>query len=91
MKASNRAYRPEMVRSTHWSLHCDSKTTASFHSAPKESIEPPGANDPQTDFFALYRRESEDFDGDYARKYDEDLDTPLILVSGSTFSFDTEG
>jgi len=58
---------------------------------PKKFIEPPRTNDPRTDFFALYRREFEEFDGDYARKYDEDLDTPLILVSGSTFSFDTEG
>jgi len=29
----------------------------------------------------MYRRESEEFDRDYARKYDEDLNTSLIFVS----------
>ena len=29
----------------------------------------------------MYRRESEEFDRDYAGEYDEDLNTSLILVS----------
>ncbi|KAF9644234.1 hypothetical protein BDM02DRAFT_3103314, partial [Thelephora ganbajun] len=36
--------------------------------------------DPRTDFFAVYRRESADFDRDYAGKYDEDLNTSLIFA-----------
>lgn len=37
-------------------------------------------NDPRADFFAVYRKESDEFDRDYARKYDEDLNTSLIFV-----------
>ncbi|KAF9643703.1 hypothetical protein BDM02DRAFT_3074152, partial [Thelephora ganbajun] len=36
--------------------------------------------DSRTDFFAVYRRESEDFDRDYVRKCDEDLNTSLIFA-----------
>jgi len=53
----------------------------SLHSALKEFIEPLRTNDHRTDFFAVYRKESEDFDRDYVRKYDEDLNTSLIFVS----------
>ena len=52
----------------------------SLHSALKEFFEPLRTNDPRTDFFAVYRRESGEFDRDYARKYDEDLNTSLIFV-----------
>ena len=53
----------------------------SLHSALKEFLEPLGTNDPRTDFIAVYRRESEEFDRDYARKYDDNLNTSLIFVS----------
>ena len=53
----------------------------SLHSALKEFLEPLRTNDPRTDFFTVYRRESEEFDRDYARKYDDDLNTSLIFVS----------
>ena len=53
----------------------------SLHSALKEFIEPLRTNDSRTDFFSVYRRESEESDRDYARKYDEDLNTSLIFVS----------
>ena len=53
----------------------------SLHSALKEFLEPLRSNDPRADFFAVYRKESEEFDRDYARKYDEDLNTSLIFVS----------
>ena len=55
--------------------------STSLHSALKEFFEPLRTNDPRTDFFAVYRRESEEFDRDYAKKYDEDLNTSLIFVS----------
>jgi hypothetical protein len=46
-----------------------------------EFFDPLRSNDSRADFFAVYRRESEEFDRDYARKYDEDLNTSLIFVS----------
>ena len=73
-----------MVRRIHLSqvlLNADTLTD-SLHSALKEFIKPLRTNDSRTDFFVMYRRESEEFDRDYARKYDEDLNTSLIFVSG---------
>ena len=57
----------------------------SLHSTLKEFFEPLRTNDPRTDFFAIYRRESGEFDRDHARKYDEDLNTSLIFVSRLVF------
>ena len=78
-----------MVRQILYPIYCSGQVIAdaltsqptSLHSALKEFIEPLRTNDPRTDFFAIYRRESEEFDRDYARKYDEDLNTSLIFVS----------
>ena len=53
----------------------------SLHSALKEFFEPLRTNDSRANFFAVYRRESGEFDRDYAKKYDEDLNTCLIFVS----------
>ena len=55
----------------------------SLHFALKEFFEPLRTNDSRTDFFAIYRKESDEFDRDYTRKYDEDLNTSLIFVSPS--------
>jgi hypothetical protein len=61
--------------------HTIADTRPSLHSALKEFFEPLRTNDPRTDFFAIYRKESGEFDRDYAKKYDEDLNTSLIFVS----------
>jgi len=53
----------------------------SIHATLKEFFQPFRSNDTRADFFAVYRKESEEFDRDYARKYDEDLNTSLIFVS----------
>jgi len=53
----------------------------SLHSALKEFFDPLRTDDSRTDFFAVYRRESGEFDRDYTGKYDEDLNTSLIFVS----------
>jgi len=53
----------------------------SLHSALKEFFEPLRSNDPRADFFAVYRKEADEFDRDYGKKYDEDLNTSLIFVS----------
>ena len=55
----------------------------SLHSALKEYLEPLRTNDSRTDFFAVYRKEAAEFDKDYVQKYDEDLNTTLIFVSGA--------
>ena len=52
---------------------------SSLHSALKEFFDPLRTDDSRTDFFAVYRRESGEFDRDYAKKYDEDLNTSLIF------------
>ncbi|KAF9789594.1 hypothetical protein BJ322DRAFT_1119443, partial [Thelephora terrestris] len=51
-----------------------------LHSALKEFFDPLRTNDSRADFFAIYRRESEEFDRDYAGKHDEDLNTSLIFA-----------
>jgi hypothetical protein len=58
----------------------------SLHSALKEFFDPLRTGDSRADFFAVYRRESEEFDRDYAGKYDEDLNTSLIFVSNRVFA-----
>lgn len=60
----------------------------SLHSALREFFEPLRTNDPCTDFFAIYRKESEEFDKDYVNKYNEDLNTSLIFVSSSVSILD---
>ena len=53
----------------------------SLHSALKEFFDPLRTNNPRADFFTVYRKESDEFDREYTRKYDEDLNTSLIFVS----------
>ena len=53
----------------------------SLHSPLKEIFDPQRTKDSRADFFAVYRRESDEFDRDYVKKYDEDLNTSLIFVS----------
>ena len=38
-------------------------------------------NNTGADFFVVYRKESEEFDHDCARKYDDGLNASLIFVS----------
>jgi len=62
----------------------------SLHSTLKEFFNPLRAGDPGADFFAVYRKESSDFDRDYAGRYDGDLNTTLIFVSRPIFVLVTE-
>jgi len=55
--------------------HCN------LHPALKEFFEPLRTNNSRANIFAIYRKESDEFDRDYTRKYDEDLNTSLIFVS----------
>jgi len=49
------------------------KTTASSGSILQE--------DPRARFFEDYRNEAEEYDREFMKKYDEDLNTTLIFVS----------
>jgi len=42
---------------------------------------PSAEEDPRATFYAMYRREAEEYDREFIKKYDEDLNTTLIFVS----------
>jgi len=69
------------IRSTTLTAGQRLTSKSSIHSALREFFEPLRTNDSRADFFAVYRKESGEFDRDYAKKYDEDLNTSLIFVS----------
>jgi len=54
---------------------------SSIDSALRKFFQPLKTGDTRADFFAVYRKESGEFDKDYTKKYDEDLNTSLIFVS----------
>ena len=62
----------------------------SLYSTLKEFFNPLRTGDSRTDFFAIYQKESEEFDRHYTKKYDEDLSTTLIFVSRPFFDLITE-
>jgi len=37
-------------------------------------------DDPRLDFYMMYKREATEYDMNYVKKYDEDLNTTLIFV-----------
>jgi len=41
----------------------------------------PAVKDPRADFYKIYRKEAEEYDKEFIKKYDEDLNTTLIFVS----------
>jgi len=46
-------------------------------------FQPIKTDDPRVDFYTMYRREATEYDMDYVKKYDEDLNTTLIFVRRS--------
>jgi len=42
---------------------------------------PSAQEDPRAKFYDVYRREAEEYDREFIKKYDEDLNTTLIFVS----------
>lgn len=62
-------------------IKLDDHRLVSLHSVwRKEFFETLSTNNPRADFFVVYHKESDVFDREYARKYD-DLNTSLIFVS----------
>jgi len=48
--------------------------------SPKEQLSSAQV-DPRATFYDMYRREAEEYDREFIKKYDEDLNTTLIFVS----------
>ena len=43
-------------------------------------LQPIKNDDPRLDFFTMYKRETMEYDADYMRNHNEDLNTTLIFV-----------
>jgi len=43
-------------------------------------LQPIKADDPRLDFYAVYKQEATEYDMEYVKKYDEELNTTLIFV-----------
>ena len=54
-------------------------TGPSLHDALRTFFQPIKTDDPRVDFY-MYKREATEYDTDYVKKYDEDLNTTLIFV-----------
>lgn len=52
----------------------------SFQDALRTFFQPLKTDDPRLNFYTLYKREATEYDVDYVKKYDEDLNTTLIFV-----------
>ena len=52
----------------------------SIQDALRTFLQPIKAGDPRLDFYAVYKQEATEYDTDYIKKYDEDLNTTLIFV-----------
>ena len=49
-------------------------------------LQPIKNDDPQLDFYTMYKRETVEYDAEYIQKYNDDLDTTLIFVRSQFFS-----
>ena len=52
----------------------------SIQEALRMYLQPIKNDDPQLDFYTMYKRETTEYDAEYMQKYDEDLNTTLIFV-----------
>ena len=52
----------------------------SIQDALRMFMPPIKSEDPRVDFYTMYKREAVEYDNDYVRKYDEDLNITLIFV-----------
>ena len=70
-----------MVRSIPFPrLDCYPLTGRSLQDALRTFFQPIKTDDPRVDFYTMYKKESAEYDMDYIKKYDEDLNTTLIFV-----------
>lgn len=45
------------------------------------------SDEARTDFYSVYKRESTEYDTNYVKKYEEDLNTTLVFVRLAIVSF----
>ena len=64
-------------------------TLDSIREALRTYLQPIKSDDPQLDFYTMYKRETMEYDTEYMAKYNEDLNTTLIFVCVSTSSLIT--
>ena len=57
----------------------------SFQDALRKFFQPIKNDDARLDFYTMYKREATEYDTDYVKKYDEDLNTTLIFVRRVSF------
>ena len=54
--------------------------THSIQEALRMYLQPIKNDDPQLDFYTMYKRETAEYDTEYMQKHNEDLNTTLIFV-----------
>ena len=70
-----------MVRSGPQYLVGDLKwNPSSIQEALRAFLQPIKSDDPRIDFYTVYKKEATEYDTEYVKKYDEDLNTTLIFV-----------
>lgn len=57
-------------------------TFRSIQEALRVFLQPIKNDDPKLDLYTIYKRETTEYDSEYINKYNEDLNTTLISVSG---------
>ena len=70
-------------------LCCWPLTGSSIQDALRSFLQPIKTDDPRVDFYTMYKREATEYDMDYIKKYDEDLNTTLIFVRHPPLLFST--
>ena len=66
-------------------------TPDSIQEALRMYLQPIKNDDPRLDFYTMYKRETMEYDTDYMKKYNEDLNTTLIFVRSCASSIATPG
>ena len=90
MKAITTTLRSELTQSGASSTQpCSGRmplNERSIQDALRTFFQPIKNDDTRLDFYTMYKREATEYDTDYVKKYDEDLNTTLIFVSHLPFS-----
>ena len=83
-RAKRNPHRCESIRSGVFDaslcLLCWPLNGCSFQDALRSFFQPIKNDDPRLDFYTMYKREATEYNTDYVKKYDEDLNTTLIFV-----------
>lgn len=62
------------------SLYISCRLEETFIKALREFFPKLKTDEDKADFFAVYKKEAEEYDREFTKKYDEDLNTTLIFV-----------